>query len=373
MDTGDDAIGTAAAAAYNYSGPVSDREGTRARVSPHMQAGLFSETKAQVMNILPEIVEAQQELQSMRRWMDAHPELGFQKKETGEFIAKTLAGWGIEVHRGLQSGFDLTNIDPSPNEIVGTEQRGPFLLICEHAGKAIPAFLSDLGIEHSEMERHIAYDIGAEAVARNLSGVLKAPLHIQRYSRLVIDCNRPFEAIDSIPEVSDGTTIPMNAGLSDFERRLRYEKIHEPYHLSIAAALDRLLDDNLRPILLAIHSFTPVLRHTGAQRKCELGLLFNRDDRFANTMFAEVRAKYPDIQVALNEPYTVDDLSDYAIPVHGEQRGLPHVLIEIRNDLISDEVGQSRWAEIIASTTQAAANRLCQGGSWSWPEPFHSI
>ncbi|RWA60765.1 N-formylglutamate amidohydrolase [Mesorhizobium sp.] len=272
-----------------------------------------------------------------------------------------------EMLKHEQCGFDLIDIDPSPHEIVGAKQNGPFFLICEHAGKVIPACLSDLGIKRSEMERHIAYDVGAEAVARKLSDALEVPLHIQRYSRLVIDCNRPFEAIDSIPEVSDGTKIPKNVGLSPLERKLRYEKIHEPYHLAVAAALDSLVGSDRRPFLLTIHSFTPILRHTGAQRKCELGLLFNRDDRFARAMFAEVRAEYPNIGVALNEPYTVDDLGDYTIPVHGEQRGLPHVLIEIRNDLISDEVGQSRWAEIISKTTQAAAKRLTQEGSWSWP------
>ncbi|WP_404294908.1 N-formylglutamate amidohydrolase (plasmid) [Microvirga sp. RSM25] len=120
--------------------------------------------------------------------------------------------------------FGLAETDPPPLEVVGEELNGPFFLICEHAGRAIPACLSDLGVGHSDMERHIAYDIGAEEVSRKLSDALCAPLYIQRYSRLVIDCNRPLEASDSIPEISDGTQIPRNFALSMMERRLRYEK-----------------------------------------------------------------------------------------------------------------------------------------------------
>ncbi|MER9826673.1 N-formylglutamate amidohydrolase [Mesorhizobium sp. M0115] len=270
-----------------------------------------------------------------------------------------------EVTSGKYREFKLADTDPPPHELVGGWLVGSFFLICEHAGRAIPACLADLGIEPSEMERHIAYDVGAEQVARKLSDALGAPLHIQRYSRLVIDCNRPIDAEDSIPEVSDGTKIPVNFDLPHVERKLRYEAIHRPYHQEVAAALDRLAATARAPIILTVHSFTPVLRHTGVQRTCELGLLFNRDDRFARLMLEEVQAAFPSIKVSLNEPYTVDDLGDYAIPVHGEQRGLPHVLLEIRNDLITDESGQARWADIVARTAQAAAAKLAAKGMWS--------
>ncbi|WP_404294909.1 N-formylglutamate amidohydrolase (plasmid) [Microvirga sp. RSM25] len=136
------------------------------------------------------------------------------------------------------------------------------------------------------------------------------------------------------------------------------KKIHQPYHRRVANALDRFAAVGKKPILLAIHSFTRALRQTGDERECELGLLFNRDERFAKAMLTEVNASFPKIKASLNEPYTVDDLSDYSIPVHGERRGLPHVLIEIRNDLISNEAGQLLWADIISRTARAAAGRL---------------
>ncbi|MCL7999723.1 N-formylglutamate amidohydrolase [Brucella sp. 21LCYQ03] len=256
------------------------------------------------------------------------------------------------------SRFHLSESDPDPLEVVGEHHRGHFFLTCEHAGRAIPSCLGDLDIDRQEMDRHIAYDVGAEAVSRKLSDMLGAPLYIQRYSRLVIDCNRPARASDSIPEMSDGTVIPKNSNLSPEDRQRRYTLIHRPYHDAVGDALGRRTMQNDGPILLAIHSFTPMMRSTGEDREYELGLLFNRDNRFARAMLEQVNEKFPEIKVALNVPYTVDDLSDYTIPVHGELRGIPHVLIEIRNDLISNQAGQSRWADIISQTAYAAAVRM---------------
>ena len=256
------------------------------------------------------------------------------------------------------AAFNLADGDPPPLDVVGAELQGDFLLTCEHAGRAVPECLGDLGVDRGEMEGHIAYDAGAEPVSRKIAAALQAPLYIQRYSRLVIDCNRPLEAEDIIPEVSDGIEIPKNIGLTQEEGKLRYEQIHQPYHRAVAQALDSLAARGRKPKLLSIHSFTPIMRRTGEVRECELGLLFNRDDRFARAMLAEVTAAYPDVKASLNEPYNVGDLSDYTIPVHGEQRGIPHVLIEIRSDHISDEAGQSRWAEIVSKTARAAALKM---------------
>lgn len=254
--------------------------------------------------------------------------------------------------------FYLADGDPDPVEIVGGDLSGDFFLTCEHAGRAVPNCLGDLGVDASEMNRHIAYDIGAEAVSRRLSHLLRAPLYIQRFSRLVIDCNRPIVAPDSIPEVSDGTEIPANICLHQEDRKARYDLVHKPYHLAIEEALDKFDTANGKPILLAIHSFTPVMRKSGEVRECELGLLFNHDDRFARALLDEVNRKYPEIKASLNVPYTVDDVSDYTIPVHGERRGIPHVLVEIRNDQVSNEAGQTRWAGIIADTARAAAVKM---------------
>ncbi|ANW03045.1 N-formylglutamate amidohydrolase [Bradyrhizobium icense] len=257
-----------------------------------------------------------------------------------------------------RGSFYLDDGDPSPVDIVGGEVDSEFFLICEHAGRRVPRCLGDLGVHSSEMERHIAYDVGAEAVSRRLASALHAPLYIQPYSRLVIDCNRPLEATDLIPEVSDGAEIPRNLALTPEERMLRFEKIHRPFHEAVSGGLDRVVARGRKPILLTIHSFTPIMRRTGKVRKIELCICFNRDDRLAKAMLSEVQARYPGVKVALNDPYPVSDMLDYAIPVHGERRGIPHVLLEIRSDLISDEVGEARWTDIVSKTFRAAVAKL---------------
>ncbi|TXR50514.1 N-formylglutamate amidohydrolase [Phyllobacterium endophyticum] len=249
--------------------------------------------------------------------------------------------------------FSLTPNDPSPVKIVNAHSQSDVLFVCEHAGREIPQCLGDLGISLDDMERHIAYDVGAASVARKLAEAFSAPLYIQPYSRLVIDCNRPLEAIDLIPEISDGTHIPTNTALSAAERLDRYQAIHRPFHAAIAKALDHAKEVS-RPILITIHSFTPVMRASGEVRRVQLGLLYNRDDAFSQAMLSAVQTNFPWIEVALNQPYDVSDEGDYTIPVHGEHRRLPHALIEIRSDCIADECGQARWAEIVGAAIKIA-------------------
>ena len=254
--------------------------------------------------------------------------------------------------RLLQAG------DPDPVEWINPSGRSAIFLTCEHAGRALPAALGDLGIAPEEMDRHIAYDVGAEGVARGISERLDAALVLQRYSRLVIDCNRPLEATDCFVAQSDGTVVPVNADLSDRERRGRYVEIHQPLHEAIAVALDQRQAAGKPLFLVSVHSFTPVMRATGAVRDFELGLLYNRDARFAERLAEVFRAANPDVTVRLNEPYHVDDLSDYTIPVHGERRGIPHVLLEVRNDLINDARGQQEWADRLAGPLRLAAESI---------------
>lgn len=248
--------------------------------------------------------------------------------------------------------------DPEPVEWINSAGGSAIFLTCEHAGRAVPAALGDLGIPPREMDRHIAYDVGAEGVARGLAERLDAALILQRYSRLVIDCNRPLEARDCIVTQSDGTLVPVNADIADLDRRRRYVEIHQPLHEAIAVALEQRQARGKPLVLVSVHSFTPVMRATGAVRDFELGLLYNRDARFAERLAQAFRAANPSLTVKLNAPYHVDDISDYTIPVHGERRGIPHVLVEIRNDLITDARGQEEWADRLAGPLRLAADRI---------------
>ncbi len=241
----------------------------------------------------------------------------------------------------------LSPSDPRPVELVNANGRADFVLVCEHAGVAVPGRLKNLGLPAAETLGHIAYDIGAEGVARCLADRLDAPLFLQRYSRLVIDCNRPFNAPDCVPEVSDGTVVPGNLQLAEYHRRQRYAEIHEPFHREVALFLDRRATAGSPAVLVAVHSFTPRLAG-GPERPWQLGVLSNRDRSFAERFLGSFQERNPTTICAHNEPYVVDDEGDYTIPVHGEARGLLHLLLEIRNDLIGDPEGQHRWASLIA-------------------------
>ncbi len=246
--------------------------------------------------------------------------------------------------------------DPDPVEVVRADGTSSVLLLCEHAGRAVPASLAGLGLNAVDMDKHIAWDIGAEATARHLSDLLDAPLVLQRYSRLVIDTNRPLSAPDCIPEISDGTVVPGNAGLDHSARAQRYDAIHRPLHDTVAAMLDARAAAGRPGALVTIHSYTPVFE--GQARAMSIGILHNRDARLALALNAALTQIAPEDVIALNAPYIVDDDSDYAIPVHGEQRGIPHALIEIRNDEIAGAAGQQLWAARLAGALDTALKTL---------------
>jgi predicted N-formylglutamate amidohydrolase len=223
--------------------------------------------------------------------------------------------------------------------------RSPFLLTCDHYGRLIPKVLGDLGLEEGELTRHIAWDIGIAGVAETLSKHLDAHLIVQRYSRLVIDCNRPPHVAGSIPRISDATTIPGNEGLSSEAAALRRREIFDPYHRHIDAIIDQRLRDRWPTVLIALHSFTPV--YAGIARPWHIGTLYHRDTQLPPLVLKLLRSE-ADLVVGDNEPYAVSDETDYTIPVHGEARGLINTGIEIRQDLISDQAGQQQWAERLA-------------------------
>src|SRR6267142_4665356 len=223
--------------------------------------------------------------------------------------------------------------------------RSPFLLTCDHYGRLIPRALGDLGLPESELTRHIAWDIGISGVAEALSGHLGAHLIAQRYSRLVIDCNRPPCAGSSVPRISEATTIPRNEGLSREAADLRRQVVFDPYHRRIDEVINQRLHAGWPTVLLSLHSFTPI--YAGIARPWHIGALYHRDTKLPPLLLKLLRDE-PDLVVGDNEPYAVSDETDYTIPVHGEARGLMNTGIEIRQDLIADPAGQRRWADRLA-------------------------
>jgi predicted N-formylglutamate amidohydrolase len=245
--------------------------------------------------------------------------------------------------------------EPHPVAVTNAGRRSPFVIVADHAGKHLPRQLQMLGLEAAESERHIAWDIGAGAVSCRIGEELRAVVIRQNYSRLAIDCNRPPCSETSIVELSELTTVPGNIGLSKAQVEARIREIFQPYHDRIAGELDLRQQAGRPTVLIAVHSFTPVFNAT--VRPWHVGVLYNRDPRFANILMEFLRREQG-LVVGDNEPYSVTDESDYTLPVHGEQRDLPHVAIEIRQDLITDNAGQRRWADLFAQLLAQAYRRF---------------
>jgi len=238
------------------------------------------------------------------------------------------------------------------------EGRSDFIIVVDHAGARIPRRLAKLGLPDSELQRHIAWDIGALSVARRVARALDAPLVAQNYSRLVIDCNRDPKVETSIPRISELREIPGNIGLSVPEIAARQSEIFDPYHRRIRELLDRREADGRRVILVAQHTMTDIYK--GDRRHMHAAVLYNRDRRFAGVVLKTLRRE-PHLVIADNEPYYVSDETDYTIPHHAEARSLLHVEIEVRQDLVTDEAGQAEWAERIARVLQDAQREFDAG------------
>ena len=245
--------------------------------------------------------------------------------------------------------------EPHPVRVLREHGASSIFLTGDHAGRSVPRRLRGLGVPLAEMERHIAWDIGIAGVTERLSDALDATAVLQAYSRLVIDCNRDPSWASAMPVVSEYTPVPGNEGLSDGDRAARVAAIFTPYHDRIHGLLDARATAGRRTLFVAMHSFTPSFK--GERRDMQVGVLFHRDVRMANTMLDLLRAE-GDLIVGENEPYAITDNSDYSVPTHAEGRGLVHVEIEIRQDLIVDAAGQTAWADRFARLLRAADARL---------------
>jgi predicted N-formylglutamate amidohydrolase len=239
----------------------------------------------------------------------------------------------------------LTEADAPPVLEFNEAGASPYLFTCDHYGRIIPRALGDLGVAESELARHIAWDIGIAGVAEHLADRMNAHLIAQRYSRLVIDCNRPPGVASSIPAISEATAIPGNEALAPEAAAIRRREIFDPYHRRIDDIIDARQHRGQPTVLVSLHSFSPV--YAGVARPWHIGTLYHRDRTLPPLMLQHLRAE-GDIVVGDNEPYAVSDQTDYTIPVHGEMRSLISTGIEIRQDLIGDQAGQQQWADRLA-------------------------
>lgn len=228
------------------------------------------------------------------------------------------------------------------NEAGGSD----WVVLCEHASCHIPARYERLGLSEGAERAHIGWDLGAADLARALAGRLDAALALGGYSRLLIDLNRPPGAPSSIPTLSEHVTIPGNLALTEAERRSREQRLFHPFHQRVADLLDARRARGRRTRLVTIHSFTPVF--LGESRPWALGVLAGASRRLAEALLDELRTAAAHLTMALDQPYRIAADEDYAIPVHGDARGLDALLIELRNDELADAADIAAWADRLA-------------------------
>ena len=243
---------------------------------------------------------------------------------------------------GASGASEVAAIDGgAPFALIEGDAAAGLILLCDHASNRMPAAYGDLGLPAAEFARHIAYDIGAAAVTRDLAARLGAPAVLSAYSRLLIDLNRGEDDPTLIMRLSDGAVVPGNAGVDAAERARRIAAFHAPYHAAIAGLIDCSLAAGRPPALFSVHSFTPVWR--GTPRRWHAGVLWDADPRLALPLI-EALAADRGLAVGDNEPYAGALIND-CLYRHGTRRGLAHALLEIRQDLIGDDGGAKNWAE----------------------------
>ena len=233
----------------------------------------------------------------------------------------------------------VTGSDLDPVLVKNPHSTASVLIVCEHAGQEIPINLNSLGLHQAERNLHIAFDIGAAQVATLLSEKLDCALILQRYSRLVIDCNRPPGSAQSIPSVSDSVIIPQNVDISSTDRRARESAIFDPY---AKECLARISQSHIG-FAFSIHSFTPTLGDT--DRPWDIGFLHRHPNSQGDRLVRLAKHLWPDLKIGENQPYLIEDATDWFIPICVEPRALPHSLIEIRNDHLLDDRGCRDWAK----------------------------
>lgn len=229
--------------------------------------------------------------------------------------------------------------------VLNRSGRSDLVIICDHASKVIPPEYDNLGLSGADIDRHIAWDIGAQGVAELLVAAFDAPAVICGTSRLVIDCNRHPTDPAAMPVKSDGVLIPGNQSLNQADRDDRVRRFFSPYHDMVEEIIGERVDDGHHPLILSVHSMTPEMN--GTFRPWEISLSSNEQRRVADLMLGFLRRR-SDITVGDNQPYSLDPAEDYSTPVHALARQLPYIQVEFRQDQVGTPADIKKWADIFA-------------------------
>ncbi len=258
-----------------------------------------------------------------------------------------------ESHPGVAHSL-LAPDEPGPYRVLNPLSEKPILLVCDHASCRIPRALGDMGLDPFARRCHLAIDIGAGPLTEMLAASLGVTAVVQNYSRLVVDCNRQLMDPSAFLEYGDGILVPGNRNLRQADKDLRASALYWPYHVAIGEQIERLAKAGPQPALISIHSFTPVLN--GEAREWQMGVLWDRDEKMREIFLDGLRRG--GYRVGDNEPYSGKAPQDFTIDHHAEEIGLPHVGIEIRQDLIDDDDGLAEIASVMESIIESIPGKL---------------
>lgn len=248
--------------------------------------------------------------------------------------------------------------EPGPFHVINPLAERPILLVCDHASCRFPDSLGDLGLDPFARRCHLAVDIGAGALTERLATSLGVSAVLAQYSRLVIDCNRQPMDPGAFLEYGDGIIVPGNRDLSEREKQCRADTLYWPYHNAIDEHVQRLRMAGAPPSFIAVHSFTPVLN--GHARPWQVGVLWDADKRLRDIFLEGFSAA--GFMVGDNQPYSGKAPQDFTIDHHAEATGLPHVGIEIRQDLIDHDEGLGKVAEVMHTIIESIPERIGAAG-----------
>jgi predicted N-formylglutamate amidohydrolase len=245
-----------------------------------------------------------------------------------------------------EAKFKHECVEHDTHVLLACEAQFPLLLVCDHASNKVPAALENLGMSSAALNGHIGWDIGAGDVARTMGEALQVPVVMASNSRLVVDCNRRLDDPTAFPTLSDGVPVPGNKNLSALARERRANQFYWPYHHAIRDQLQAMETLAAAPAVVSVHSFTPSM--AGVTRPWHVGVLWDKDSRMASVFMQQLR-KHADVVVGDNEPYSGRHPADFTLDHHAEAEGLPHLGIEVRQDLINDAEGVATWAALLVA------------------------
>lgn len=255
--------------------------------------------------------------------------------------------------------------DPPPYTIHNARGEAPVLLVCDHASRAFPRAMNQLGLADWVLDKHVACDIGAAKVTRFLSDRLDAPAILAGYSRLIVDLNRKLHGRSAFIKVSDGIAIPGNLDLSEEEKAQRVASFFEPYHNAIAQRLETFGKHGVTPAFIAVHTCTPVFNRV--VRQMHIGIMWDTDPRIPVPLIERLKSM-DGVSVGDNEPYSGRHPHDFTIDYHAERNSLPNVGIEVRQDLVKDDAGAKKWANILAEGLEGVLADVVGTGKTKAPD-----